>query len=345
MDQVTFEIDKEVVYENEIITYLKCFELTNGKYNCLVSGCKSSLANKSSAIKHLKRAHADIHEAIDSVKSTQSNKNCEVKINETPAKIWHAILQLIIFCALPFSIVKEWGFQLLIKPYVTAFKSINSNFSVNQSSIRTKISEQAKQIKEIIIEELKGKMICLLMDIASRHNRSVLGMSVVFYANGKVHTRTIGMITLKMSQTGENLFEIVKNKLNEFKVNLNQVFAVTTDNGKNMIKTVSIFRKYAIDNLDIATQPHESGSEEDDEDDDDESEIEMNCDWNEPHNDEILDPEIFNDEYFHDLLTNLRSEFSDSCYTGLLTGISCAAHCLNLVVKDAIKSSSDVQFS
>lgn len=342
MDQVTRKIDKETVVANEIFTYLNCFQSLNGKYKCLVAGCESSFTEKSSAIKHLKRMHADIHEAIDFVKSTKANKSCEVKITETPGKIWHAILQLIIFCALPFSIVHEWGFQLLIKPYVTAFKSTNSNFSVNRSSIRKKISEQAKQIKEIIIGEVKGKMICLLIDIASKYNRSVLGISIVFYGNGKLHTRTIGMVPLKIAHTGKNLFEIVKNKLHEFNINLNQIFAVTTDNGRNIIKMVKLFRANETDNLNAPTHTSVSETDEDDDDDDDndDDEHEIICNWDQA-NDEIFDPEIFNDEYFTDLLTNLRCEFSTSSYNGLLTGISCAAHCLHLVVDAAIKSSSD----
>lgn len=79
-----------------------------------------------------------------------------------------------------------------------------------------------------------------------------------------------------------------------------------------------------------------------DEDDDDGESVEMHPIGNGAHADEIFDPENFNDEYFRDLLTNLRSEFSNSCYTGLFTGISCAVHCLHLVVTGAIKSSSDL---
>lgn len=337
MDQITSEIDTEVVNQNGISTYLECFKLSNEKFNCLVAGCKSSLANKQSAIKHLKRAHANVHEAVGCVKSMQSNKSCEVKIIESPEKIWHAILQIIIFCALPFSIVHEWGFKLLIKPYVTAFRTTNSNFSVGRVALRSKISEQAQQIKDIITAELKGKMVCLLLDIASRHNRSVLGISIVFYGDGKVKTRTIGMVMLKISQTAQNLFDIVKKKLNEFEVNLNQVFAVTTDNGKNFLKLVKIFR-HEVGDLNMPMHSNESSDEENDDDEPNGMYIVGN-----EADDEIFDPENFNDEYFRDLLTNLRSEFSSSsCYTGLFTGISCAVHCLHLVVMGAIKSSSDL---
>lgn len=45
------------------------------------------------------------------------------------------------------------------------------------------------------------------------------------------------------------------------------------------------------------------------------------------------------EEYFHDLLNNLRSEFTCT-YNNLFTGISCAAHGLHLVVLDAIKTRS-----
>lgn len=198
MDQITSAIDEEFVIANEISTFLHCFEESNGKWCCMVAGCKSSLANKSAAIKHLRRAHSQIYDLIDAQKSMQTNQSTEVRITETPARIRHAILQLVVFCALPFSTVQQWGFQLLIKPYVTAFRKVNANFAVNRTSLRSQIQVQAEQIKKDIIQEVNRKMVCLLLDIASRYNRSVLGISIVYYSNGTVHTRTIGMITLKI---------------------------------------------------------------------------------------------------------------------------------------------------
>lgn len=327
MDQITAEIDVEAVRKNAIFTYTNCFDQSSGKFDCMVAGCKSVLANKSSAIRHLKKQHAEIYHEVEEMKKSQTNLKSTVEIIETPARIWHAILQLVIFCALPFSIVQEWGFKLLIKPYVTAFESTNTKFAVNRTSIRSQISEQAKQIKEIIIGETKGKMICLLLDIASRYNRSVLGISIVYYNNG-LCTRTIGMETLKISQTAKNLFDIVKTKLNDYGITLDQVFAVTTDNGKNLIKMTKMFQ-------DSDETHYESESDE-------EEPIESDCYRNEASGDEFFDPDDFNNEYFHDLLTNLRCEFPNAYYNGLLTGISCGAHCLNLVVTDAIKVSAEL---
>lgn len=137
-----------------------------------------------------------------------------------------------------------------------------------------------------------------------------------------------------MFEIVQNLFEIVKNRLDDFGIKLDQVFAVTTDNEKKMVK---LFREYDTDNFNQPLPQHSSESGSDNEHDDER--IGMDHNWNGACGDEFFD---HNDEYFRDLLTNLRCEFSNACYNGLLAGISCAAHCLNLVVTDAIKDYADL---
>lgn len=329
MDQTEITgITKDNVNDQKIIQYIDCFDESNGQFKCLVAGCTSILKHNSTSIRHLKKKHAEIKEAIDVNRSDFSRNGVVIRIQSTPLQIWNAILQLVIFSALPLCIVQAQGFQCLLKPFVTAFKSIGIDFSVNRYTIRAQISERAKRIKETITNEVKGIMICLLLDIASRFNRSIFGINIVFYANGKNHTRTIGMHTLKVSQTGQNLFDIVKNTLDDFEITLDQVFAVTTDNGKNLIKLAKIMGGSLAD---------ETDNEQESDGDEDETE-DLVLDSAVPH-DEIFDPEDFNDDYFSDLLANLKDAFPDTMYNGLFTGINCAAHCLNLVIQDGLKMS------
>lgn len=118
--------------------------------------------------------------------------------------------------------------------------------------------------------------------------------------------------------------------LSELDISLDQVFSVTSDNGKNMIKVAKLLEQELLDRHDQS-------------DNDENSEVEQECNAfeSDSDNDEIFDPDIFNDEYFRDLLSNLRNEFSCS-YSSLFTGISCAAHGLHLVVHDAIKACTEI---
>lgn len=327
----------DIIKLEKINQYVKCFEISGDHFFCQVKECTSKLTDKSAAIRHLKCKHPEIATAINELKNNQPAEAdlIDIRTKSSPIKIWNAILQMIIFGALPFAIVQSSGFRLLVKPFVTAFNRAGIKFAVNVSNLQVNIEEKANEIKRQITHEANGKMVCLQLDIASRFNRSILGVNVSYFHHGKLCIRSVGMHTLKVSQTARNLFEIIKEKMNEFGIAMQQIFAVTTDNGKNLIKLNKIIQKDLSDenNVDCTS--------------DDDSDNEIDCDEEnipssnptEYENDEDIcfDPEIFNEEYFRDLLWNIRGQFSCS-YDELFTGISCAAHGLHLVVTGAIKA-------
>lgn len=328
-----FFTEESIIAEN-INQYTKCFQEIEDKFQCLVQGCGKKLSEKSAAIRHLKTVHPEITKAINGLKGVDTTKNrIEIKSKTNLSSFWNAIVQLIVFCALPFEIVQSKGFQYLIKPHIDAFKRVGVQFAVNPKNITEQIEEKTKLIKERIISEVKGNTVCLMLDIASRYNRSIFGINIVYWSNGKQCIRTIGMYPVKISQTGKNLFDLVKNRLAEFGISLQQVFAVTTDNGKNLIKMVKIMQK----ELSGIAATYDISDEESDDDEVDGTFPFENEDQEDCH----LDPEIFNDEYFEDLLSNLLDEF-DCEYKGFCVGISCAAHGLHLVVKEAIKNSTGI---
>lgn len=322
--------DEDIIIEN-INQYIKCFTVSNGRFQCNVAGCTSILSDKSSSIRHLKRVHPDLATAIDANKKQQNSTDLiEIRAKAEPSKIWNAVAHMIIFGAIPFAILLSKGFRFLMEPFAAALKNAGLNSTMDDIHLQKFIGEKANELKKIISSEAKNNMICLLLDIASRFNRSILGVNIVYWFDGKKHTRSIGMHTLKVSQTGQNLLDIIKRMLSELDISLDQVFSVTSDNGKNMIKVAKLLEQELLDRHDQS-------------DNDENSEVEQECNAfeSDSDNDEIFDPDIFNDEYFRDLLSNLRNEFSCS-YSSLFTGISCAAHGLHLVVHDAIKACTEI---
>lgn len=331
-------ITEDSIISENINQYIKCFELTGGRYKCLVEQCTSSLAQNQSAIRHLKKHHPTISHAVDNCKQEKDPASTEIKFNACLESVWNAILQIIVFGAIPFTFLTSKGFQFFLRPYIIAFHSAGLEFSVNRISTQSKIAECAEKIKETIRAEVNGNMVCLLLDIASRFNRSVFGINIAYFHNGKVRTRTIGMETLKISQSGKNLYDLVKKKLFEFGISIEQVFTVTTDNGKNLIKLSKLLQKDLFDSEEF----ERANDEESDDDDDDEvhenNDIFGNDETSHQTDEYIFDPEVFDDEYFNDLLANVCKEFKCE-YNGLFQGISCAAHGLHLIVIEAIKNS------
>lgn len=63
------------------------------------------------------------------------------------------------------------------------------------------------------------------------------------------------MVQLNSSHTGFHLAEIIVNRLKEFGVTLNQIVAITTDNGSNMLKMVKDICKMDQNAASSNTQP------------------------------------------------------------------------------------------
>lgn len=146
-------ITKEIILEKAINTYTKCFNISNEnkKYECLVDTCTKSLADQASAIKHLKRHHQDIVRAVDGIKNknqTDKDESIHIHAETNPRKIWNAILQIIIFSAIPFAFVNSKGFRYLIKPYVDAFQKVGIKFTVDELNVQAEIDKKANQVKE-----------------------------------------------------------------------------------------------------------------------------------------------------------------------------------------------------
>ena len=65
-----------------------------------------------------------------------------------------------------------------------------------------------------------------------------MGINVQLANNKKLDIYTLGIIELNKKHTAENIKEEIERILSEFSINKRQVYAVTTDNGRNMLKAV-----------------------------------------------------------------------------------------------------------
>lgn len=197
-----------------------------------------------------------------------------------------------------------------MKPYVTSLKTKGIDLVINRHNIKEHISQKAKIIKQLIISETKNKLVAVMVDIATRYNRSVLGINISYMKDDVVCIRTIGMHVLLFSHTAANIRTVITNTLSDFEIHLKQVVAIICDNGKNLTKSVDL-----IDAVYQQTKPDEES-------------------------DEYIDSDVFDDEYYADLLSRVRLMFDENMYTDLIHGITCAAHCLHLVVTHALKETS-----
>lgn len=154
-------------------------------------------------------------------------------------------------------------------------------------------------------------MVSMLIDIASRYNRSMLGVSIAYMYGGEICVRTIGIQSLKVSHTGEHIRDVLREILSKYDIRLAQIVLITSDNGKNMIKAIAMLDAYYQSS---SNQP-ESNDEEDE---------------------FYIDTDIFDQEYYDQLLDGVISMLETSYMSDLISGVSCAAHCIHLVVSHAM---------
>lgn len=320
------EITLEYVRENSTSQFIDCFEEAQidgkKKFLCGVRNCKSALSEKSAAIRHLKKHHQEICTEVGAMKLRKKdmvdNPNIqqmfEIRVKVNINDIRNACVELITANALPIRIVEQPAFKKILQPYVTALQLRGIELNITVANIKKLITKRSKQIKSKIKSEVRNKLVCLMVDIATRYNRSVLGVSISFMADGKKIVRTIAMRPLRMSHTGENIVDMLKKDLSDLNISLRQVIAVTTDNGLNLIRMTSL--------LDALHSDMKSHSVEEDQ--------------NQIHeDDEEIDEDIFDHQYYFDLLTNVRELITDY---DLVYGVSCAAHVFSLILKHAIDS-------
>lgn len=315
--------------------FTDCFasEINENKirYMCKFVDCGLTYCDKSGAIRHLKQGHKNVYECIKGNKNTKQNKNgsifdsIELRVKVDPNEIVDACVNLITINSLPISFVDTAAFKKILEPYQIALDKKGIKLKINRRNILTHIAKKASAMKKYIKSEVKKKFLCLMIDIATRYNKSILGVNIAYMEDSNTIIRTIGMHRLKKSHTAENIRDVIRNNLLDYDISLSQIFSITSDNGANMLKAIAL--------LDDHLQKEKNSTDNDRENHENEN--------NDTDSDEEIESNIFDANFYNDLLAGVRLEFNSLIYSDLIQGISCAAHCLHLIVTKAIEKSKD----
>lgn len=336
---------------SECTQYLDCFETVqseNGsKYICNVIDCSLNYADKSGAIRHLRKSHQNVYNTISKNKKEKNKTKPEVKLIEIrvkvcPNAILNACVDLVTINALPSSTVETVAFKELLKPYIIGLEQKGIKLTINRSVITEEIRLRAAQTKEKIMLVTQNKLICLMIDIATRFNRSIFGINIAYMKDSEVKIHTIGMHVLKKQHTSVYLRDVIKDHLQKYNISLNQLISITSDNGANLIKTIALLDEEHQKNKRAEGCDGGNGSFQNIEFDANEDEN-FALPENDPDSDEDIDDDIFDESYYNDLLTDVRNQFSALMYSNLIQGISCSAHCLHLIVTQAIDNASETK--
>ncbi|KAL7724570.1 hypothetical protein ACLKA6_002500 [Drosophila palustris] len=129
-------------------------------------------------------------------------------------------------------------------------KGLEEMSPITSRNIMEHVAEKFEIVKTSIINAMKRRLISLKLDIASRHSRGILGVNAQFYEHEAIKIVTLGIIELNKKHTGANLSAEIENILQEFGLMKNQIYSVTSDNGRNIIKSIELMNEEADDSCD-----------------------------------------------------------------------------------------------
>ena len=124
-------------------------------------------------------------------------------------------------------------------------------------------------MKNSLNNDLKGKLIFVKMDCATRQLRSFFGINVQYYNERKKQTeiKTLACVDIERKHTSEQMCCMFNSTLRKYEVPTENVLALVVDNASNMTKTVERLNK---NDTSALLEEAPSLLEEDDGDDDNE---------------------------------------------------------------------------
>lgn len=143
-----------------------------------------------------------------------------------------------------FAYLTNTGFLSAIEDTLTELRMAGIGINVNdenQIETKTYLSQVANETRATIKEEVKGQFMSLMMDIGSKHNRSILGLTIRFFSCENVVERSIGMVEFDEAHTAKNIVKEILSCLKSYDIDPLQIIAITSDNAKNMKATIKHF--------------------------------------------------------------------------------------------------------
>lgn len=326
---------------------LPFFTLTDDKahkYRCKICEKELNGKKKSNLVSHFKTFDND-HKKIYNEEIMNMDEQHVLVQREA---FIHSAVELVTINSEPFALLSKSGFRNGHRIQLERFKSAGCPVNLSDEhvyEIKDKVRTTARKIKEQIKLETRHKIVSVMVDSATRNGRSIFGISLQYKHNGVVKIVAIGMRELKKSHTADYLAEVLLEILTEYGITLEQVISITTDNGSNMLAMVKEVEDILF-NLRDTTSSQASEREEhllqsvtqaaqSDENINRDIDRLLKTTSDDDLLDELFEDVNFYEELFEKLISNLRNQTGN--HSLFVNSIKCAAHSIQLAVKDALK--------
>lgn len=203
----------------------------SGHSRCLVVDCKSELKSKkpSALLRHIQQRHASKLSEVETSNITRSSLPY-LRLSTIYTCVKHVTV-----CGRPLEAIYDESFQEFLADRLKKLRGTSQKLVIDRELVKRYVNDTAEKIRAWIRDEMKNKTVSLMMDIATRHMRSILGISLQTIHNGEICVRTIAMERILSRHTSANLKNLTLNVLDKYEITPHDVMSITTDNGSNMI--------------------------------------------------------------------------------------------------------------
>lgn len=226
------------VNRSKLANIVSYFDVSEEGSICLINNCSKKLISKQNTNlkRHVIAYHKEVAIQNKWISAAENSKSYSINISRN--EIITNIIKLVTVDGCSFSLLNFESFRSLLEPIFHAL-----SLKINSQNIQPYIMTTANFFKEKIQTEIKNKLVCLKVDSASRYNRAILGINLQFLDEDIMIIRTIGMVEITTSHTAENLKLVIIEILLRYGISVGQICSFTTDNGRNMLKAVSLINE------------------------------------------------------------------------------------------------------
>lgn len=364
---------------NKVCTYFRRTDEEKSTYKCEIENCNKSLSgkNRSNLVMHVRRRHKTFFDKNFGQIRNEDSDGVSLRIKRL--NYIQTCVELVAVNGLPFTILNESGVKKMLQADYELLKHGKFGAGLGPPHYRA-IKSHIKKLSCAVANKIKAETcnvsVSIMADSATRHHRSILGVSIQYMYCGQLKIRTIGMMNMTVAQTAENLMKAIIDRLEFYGIQTNQILSITTDNASNMSAMVNRINDYCANGDEFENRIEASGSnDESDSDSDKDGDCDDHEDEVESENrretsnyffdssafdfgvntsdddDHISLAESFESDRFEEVndILNEANEFESllkdlerrfSIHTLNIHGIRCAVHTLQLAIKDALEETS-----
>lgn len=184
--------------------------------------------------------HSELAVNYDLAKSHRPNQFARSESNsDAPGKrkredtevknLKRSCVEMMAFNGASFRSFEGIGFRRLTKSTQDRCK-----LHVNRSNAVEFLTEASSMVKKLISQDLKLKMFNICVDAATRFGHSILGVTAQFIDAGIVQHRGLAMLPMANRHTALNISKEIETVLEEYDLNITQVYSISMDNASNM---------------------------------------------------------------------------------------------------------------